>query len=77
MKRQFTELKKNSLLNKRANRLRKTVKALIVIRARCVAKRPVGEPQPTIGDLFYMDAIRKTCIQCAEDPGPFSGKKAG
>jgi len=38
------------------------------IRARCVTSRPVDEPQPTVGDLFNIGAIRNACTQCSQDP---------
>lgn len=68
----FTDLKNKRLLELRKSRRRQTVDALGKIHARCVAGRPVDEPQPTVGDLFHIDTVRKTCMQYAQDSGDFS-----
>jgi len=64
----FSELKKERLLKEHTEKIKKTVDVLRDIRARCVARQPAGEPQPSVGDLFHIKAILNASIKCAQDP---------
>jgi len=44
------------------------VDVLREILAQCIAKRSLGEPQPSVGDFFDLQSVRSACIKCAQDP---------
>jgi len=64
----FSELKSERLLEEHTAKLKKTVDVLREILARCIAKRPLGEVQPSVGDFFAIHRVRSACIECAQDP---------
>ena len=64
----FSELKKKRLVKIHTKKIKLTMNVLREIRARYVAKRPMDEPQPSVGDLFHFHDVRNACIACAQDP---------